>query len=104
MRTIYKWSCLCVIAALMLLAISPSEAEAGKRRRYRAAHVVHVAPVYAAPVYAAPAQVYAPVTTYVAPAPAVYRHYRPVHVVAPSVRVHVGGYHGVNVHVGRRGW
>jgi hypothetical protein len=95
MRTICKWSCVCAIAAFMLLAISPSASEAGKRRRYRSAHVVHAAPVYV--IHAAP--------VYVAPAPAIYRHHRPaVHVVAPAVRVHVGGYRGVSVNVGRRGW
>ena len=100
MRTICKWSCVGVIAAFMLLAISPSAAEARKWRRYRSAHVVH-----AAPVYVAPARVYAPVRTYVAPAPAIYRRYRRrVHVVAPGVRVHVGGYGGVSVNVGRWGW
>ncbi|MBP90413.1 MAG: hypothetical protein CMJ64_27530 [Planctomycetaceae bacterium] len=84
----------------MLLAISPSTAEAGKRRRYRSVHVVH-----AAPLYVAPARVYARDRAYVAPAPAISRRYRaPVHVVAPGVRVRVGGYGGVSVNVGRWGW
>ncbi len=89
MKTVCKWSCVCVIAALMLLAVNTSAAEARNWRR-----VVRRVPVYVAPV-----RVYAPVRSYVAPA---YR--RPVQVFAPGVRVRVGGYGGVGVSVGRWGW
>lgn len=95
MKTICKWSCVCVTTAFMLLAFSPSAVEAAKWRRYKPARVVHSAPVYVAPV-----RVYKPVRTYVAPARRVY--HPPVHVVTPGVRVHVGGYGGVSVNVG--GW
>ena len=94
MKSVCKWSCVCVTAAFILLAINPSAAEARKWRRYQAV-----------PVYVAPVRVYAPVRAYVAPAPVIYRRYRPsVRVVAPGVRVRVGGYGGVSVRVGRWGW
>ncbi len=85
MKKVCKWSCVLVIAAFMWLSINPSVAEARRWRR-----VVR-------PVYVAPVRVYAPAN----------RRYRPrVQVVAPSVRVRVGGYGygGVRVNVGRWGW
>lgn len=93
MKTICKWSCICVIAAFMLLAVNPSAAEA--RRWRRVVRPVYVAPVRVVrPVYVASVRVYAPI-----------RRYRvPVQVVAPGVRVRVGGYGGVGVSVGRWGW
>jgi hypothetical protein len=98
MKTVCKWTCVCAVATLMWLVINPSVAEAGKWRRYSSVRVVQ-------PVYAAPVRVYAPVRAYVAPAPVIYRSYRaPVNVYAPGVRVHVGGYRGVNVSVGGWGW
>ena len=98
MKIVCKWSCVCVIAALMWLVINPSAAEAGKWRRYHPVHVVH-------PVHVAPVRVYAPIRAYVAPAPVIHSHHHPqVNVVAPGVRVHVGGFGGVSVNVGRWGW
>ena len=109
MSAVWKWLWIGGIAAFVLLAIDPSAAEAGKRRRRRAVHVVHAAPVYVAPVYVAPAQHYAPVyaapvQTYVTPVQASYHYYHVPRHVAPAVRVHVGHHGGVSVRVGRRGW
>ncbi len=89
MKMICNRSCLCVLAAMMVMAVHPSSAEAGRRHRRRA-------------VYVARPHVHAPV--YVVPAPRYDRpyYYPPVNVVTPRVRVHVGGYGGVRVHVG--GW
>ncbi len=89
MKTVCKWTCVCVIAAFMWLAIDPSVAEARRWRRYESVRVVRPVPVYAAPV-----RVYAPVRRYRAP----------VRVVTPRVGVRVGGYGGVSVNVGRWGW
>lgn len=92
MKSVCKWSCVCVTAVFLLLAVSPSSAEARRWRRYDSVRVVR-------PVYAAPVRVYAPVQAYVVPA-----NRRPVQVFAPGVRIRVGGYGGVGVSVGRWGW
>jgi hypothetical protein len=106
MKSLCKSLFVCLAAVFMLLAISPSQAEAGKWRRYRAVHVVQASPVVeVATVHVAPVRVHAPVRTYVAPATVIYRGYRPaVHVVSPGVRVHVRGYSGVSIGVGGWGW
>lgn len=95
MKSVCKCSCVFVIAVFMLLAVSPSSAEARRWRRYNSVRV-------ARPVYVAPVRVYAPVRANVVPANRRYR--RPVRVFAPGVSVRVGGYGGVRVRVGRWGW
>lgn len=92
MKSVCKWSCVCVTAVFLLLAVNPSSAEARNWRRYDSVRVVR-------PVYVAPVRVYAPVRAYVVPA-----NRRQVQVFAPGVSVRVGRYGGVGVSVGRWGW
>lgn len=95
MKTICKWSCLCVVAVLVSLAMNPGTAEAGRWRRAYIAQVVNP-PVYVVPAYD---PVIRPRVNVVAPGVRV--HVGPgVRVLAPGVRVQVG--RGVRVNIG--GW
>lgn len=99
MKSLSKCLLLFAITSFAVLSINSTADARGWRRAYFGPRVVH------RPVYVAPVRVYAPVRTYVAPAPVHHHYYRPpVHVVTPRVQVHVGGYGGVSVNVGGWGW